>query len=99
MASAELSRRVGKGLFPQPDGFECLSCVCQHIANDLAPSQGENASGERIYSRSAGLASSPKVSQRDDLIAASMILLSRTSKVSKASVKPIQARSASAPTR
>ena len=41
----------------------------QHIPNDLAASQCEDAPGERIYSRAAGLAPSPKVSQRDDLIA------------------------------
>src|SRR5215217_1909199 len=56
-------------LLPQPGGFQGFACVGQHISNDLAASQREDAPGERIYSRAAGLATSLNVSHRDDLIA------------------------------
>ena len=52
MATAELSRREAVNrILRQPHGVEGFARVGQHIPNDLAASQRENAPGERIYSR------------------------------------------------
>jgi hypothetical protein len=86
-------------LLPQPHSFEGFSCVGQHIPNDLAASQCEDAPGERIYSRAAGFAPSPEVSQRDDLIACIDDPVEPDLEGLKGVREAGPARSASAPTR